>query len=315
MIFVKILSMMKLVRGQKFYNMSKFYSKILLFGEYSIIKGSQGLAFPLKKFYGELKFPHVNTSKPEHNLSDFCQYISGRGILANLLDTDLFRSELEQGLYFDSNIPIGHGVGSSGALCASIFARYSKEFKRKKTYTQSELKYLQDLMALMESYYHGTSSGLDCLISLIDKPVFIRSRNDVESIEDLPKHKMGHFYLYETHIIRKTAPLVHTFLKDYDQSQQVREGVQRFSQLTNELILSLLQAKKTIFDELFSQISRFQYLNFETMICDNIKAFWLQGLESKEFFVKLCGAGGGGYYLVYSPNKALSYPNLTKIDL
>jgi mevalonate kinase len=34
----------------------KFYSKILLFGEYTIINGSQGLAIPLDKFYMKFTF-------------------------------------------------------------------------------------------------------------------------------------------------------------------------------------------------------------------------------------------------------------------
>ena len=31
-----------------------------------------------------------------------------------------------RGLYFESTIPQGFGIGSSGALCAAIYDRYSK---------------------------------------------------------------------------------------------------------------------------------------------------------------------------------------------
>ena len=37
-------------------NKKKFFSKILLFGEYGIIKNSKALVIPYKKYYGSLKF-------------------------------------------------------------------------------------------------------------------------------------------------------------------------------------------------------------------------------------------------------------------
>ena len=40
-----------------------FYSKILLFGEYSIIKSSNALAMPYKLFEGELKFKEVKADR------------------------------------------------------------------------------------------------------------------------------------------------------------------------------------------------------------------------------------------------------------
>ena len=33
------------------------------------------------------------------------------------------------------------------------------------------------------------------------------------------------------------------------------------------------------------------------MIVDPVKTLWQQSFESNECFIKLCGAGGGGYYL------------------
>ena len=42
-------------------------------------------------------------------------------------DLDAFSNDIEGGMYFDSSIPQGYGVGSSGALVASIYDRYASE--------------------------------------------------------------------------------------------------------------------------------------------------------------------------------------------
>jgi mevalonate kinase len=61
-----------------------------------------------------------------------------------------------------------------------------------------------------------------------------------------------------------------------------------------------LQAKTNDFLNHFSDLSKLQYVYFEKMIPQNLKEIWLTGLESKEYYMKLCGAGGGGFYLLYS---------------
>jgi mevalonate kinase len=291
-----------------------FSSKLLLFGEYSIIKGSKGLAIPFNKFSGKLvKAKNADDIKESLKLDDLFNFVKGSGILSRVLDMKSFEADIKDGLFFDSNIPLGHGVGSSGALCASLYYRYAYDFERKTKFKKDELKCLQDFMALMESYYHGSSSGLDCLISLINRPILIESRNNLKEIDVPDLDYFGHFYLYETNIIRKTGPLVHEFLSDYENNQDFRQGFEEFMKLTNITIDSLVGKKKEEFINGFNQISRNQYLHFSKMIPGGIKEFWLEGLEKKDFFIKLCGAGGGGFFLVYSPYEKLNQPNLIEI--
>ena len=40
-------------------------------------------------------------------------------------DFDKLDSDLQNGMYFDSSIPQGYGVGSSGALVAAFYDRYA----------------------------------------------------------------------------------------------------------------------------------------------------------------------------------------------
>ena len=51
-----------------------FYSKILLFGEYSIIQGSDGLAIPFSKYSGVLKVGPVDHQGPL-DLCEFVEYV------------------------------------------------------------------------------------------------------------------------------------------------------------------------------------------------------------------------------------------------
>ena len=65
--------------------------------------------------------------------------------------------EAENTLTIDSNIPIGYGLGSSGAVTACIYERYAVKTTKQET-TRTRL-------AQMESFFHGKSSGIDPWVS------------------------------------------------------------------------------------------------------------------------------------------------------
>lgn len=281
-----------------------FAAKILLFGEYTLIKGSQGLAVPLDNFTAS--FHKKNGSDAVQNafrLDSFYNYLKGSNILSENMDLKKFKTDIDDGVYLKSNIPQGYGVGSSGTLCAAVYAKYAYEFKRKENYTSSELNHLKDIMVLMENFYHGTSSGLDCLVSLLNKSVFVSERNIYELIEKPSLGSLGHFYLYDSGISRKTAAFVYGFLQQYDTNQNYKNKIDNHSELVNSLISNAINQKKESFKSSFYELSRFQYLHFSDMIPDAMKDLWMRGLETKEYLFKLCGAGGGGFFIIYSDNK------------
>lgn len=284
--------------------MSQFPAKILLFGEYGIIKGSQGIALPYSPFFGELSSAGTADKVSQTlKLNEFYEYLEGSQLLSETMDLARFKSDLENGCYFKSNIPQGYGIGSSGALCAALYAKYANDFERKDKYTNQELKSLKDKMALMESFYHGTSSGVDCLISLVNLPCLIKSRSHVEIIENPHLDSFGSFYLFDSGAARKTTSFVHHFLERYEQDDQYKSDINTFSELTDILIYQLVSHDPHDFEKNFYELSRMQYLHFSQMIPDRVKSIWLKGLETKEYSFKLSGAGGGGYFIVYSKNK------------
>jgi len=108
---------------------SLFHSKISLFGEYGVIIGSKGLIIPYNFYGGKLK---LSLSNKDNNLSNntltaFSKYL--KKIPNPLVDFNwkAMESDLDNYLYFESDIPKGYGVGSSGALVASIYDRYATQ--------------------------------------------------------------------------------------------------------------------------------------------------------------------------------------------
>ena len=95
---------------------NSFYSKIMLFGEYSIICGSMALTIPYSHFNGSLKFinknhytdldfaRHSNNQLRKYYL-EYLQPIAENGGLPERFNHKLFEKEINQGLYFESSIP------------------------------------------------------------------------------------------------------------------------------------------------------------------------------------------------------------------
>ena len=110
-----------------------FHSKILLFGEYSIIQESMGLSLPYDLFYGQLSFDRTNEDgefivKSREQLSNFSVYLEGLNEsddFKSKIDLERLKEDLEKGMYFKSSIPQGFGIGSSGALCAAVYDNYA----------------------------------------------------------------------------------------------------------------------------------------------------------------------------------------------
>lgn len=170
-------------------NEQTFNSKILLFGEYSIIQDSMGLTLPYNEFNGKLTFDanEMNeqfvTESNEH-LLDFANYLQHLLTTKQLnidFDIDAFKNDIENGMYFQSSIPQGFGVGSSGALVAAVYGKYTKnKVTIDHAPNKDEILNLKSILAKMESHFHGSSSGVDPLICYLNLPLLINGKNGVE---------------------------------------------------------------------------------------------------------------------------------------
>jgi len=148
-------------------------AKLLLFGEHTVLVGSSSLAIPLRQF--AMTCVKKTGSHPAW-LSEYATFIKQE--CSDIIDTALLDSWLE-GHTIESNIPIGYGLGSSGALTAAIYDICGSDT------SHQDYKVHQDQMARMESFFHGKSSGFDPLVSYVDRPI-LRTVTAIEvSEEDL----------------------------------------------------------------------------------------------------------------------------------
>lgn len=300
-----------------------FYAKILLFGEYGIIKDSKGLAIPYNTYKGALKIPKTQTGptkKSNENLKGFYGYLTKRADdMGQSFYLDNFRSDIENGLYFDSSIPQGYGVGSSGALVAAVYDKYAvNKITVLENLTREKLLELKSVFGKMESYFHGSSSGLDPLNSYLSLPILINSKTHLEPA-GIPAQKQGKgaVFLLDSNQVGKTEPLVSLFM-----NKMKNEGFRRminedFATYTDACIDDFLHGNvKSLFGNV-KKLSKVVLDNFKPMIPKPFHQVWQQGIDTNAYYLKLCGSGGGGYILGFTQDfeKAKSILKNHKLDV
>jgi mevalonate kinase len=294
---------------------NEFPSKILFFGEYGILLNSQALLIPYPLFKAQLRFSEDNASEQktmhEHSnqiLAKFCQYIKQIDDKFNFLDRfdhARFEPEISEGLYFDSNIPAGYGLGSSGTLTAAVYSRYLKPNNLLVPLVtgMASMMFIKNDLALLESFFHGQSSGIDPLLSYYKKPLIFSSRR----IEPVTFRKIREndlfIFLIDTKTARNTGDFVKQFLLDSKDKRYLKKIKYEYLQLNEICINTLVQGEIKEFFQSLHQLSEFQFQYFRKMIPDRIKTLWESGLGSVHYKLKLCGSGGGGYMLAFATNK------------
>ncbi|MBT6169634.1 MAG: mevalonate kinase [Flavobacteriaceae bacterium] len=283
-----------------------FYSKILLFGEYGIIKNSKGLSIPYNFYKGGLKLGDLRieiVKESNENLSIYRDYLLKIDNSIVLFDFNKMNDDLSNGMYFDSTIPQGYGIGSSGALVAAFYDRYAEnKITVLENLTKDKIIILKNIFSKMESHFHGKSSGLDPLNSYLSLPILIRSKNQIETtgIPFQSSTGKGTVFLLDSGKSSETAPMVDIFfnsMKNKNYSKIIRED---FIRITDSCVDNFLEGNfKSLFLDI-RNLSKVVLDNFKPMIPKNFHNIWAKGIESNDYFLKLCGSGGGGYILGFS---------------
>ena len=271
-----------------------FNSKILLFGEYGIMHDSNALSIPYKKFNGSLsKSDHLSEDQKisNRNIESLYEYIIQEDYLNDIINSDNLKEEIDSGLYFDSNIPIGSGLGSSGALVSSIISRYSKVDL--KSFSNSEIK---KIMSLVESKFHGNSSGFDPAVSYFNKPMLYTNQK-IKLIERIA-FKDFKVYIIDSQIDSSTKKMIKVFEDKISKSEFRLFFNSKFINNTNQCINHLINTSK-LFRDSVKELSNDTLHNFQEMIPEKLKNKWKEGIKNDSYYMKLCGSGGGGFFLAY----------------
>ena len=288
-----------------------FYSKILLFGEYGIIQDSKGLSIPYNFYNGALKTEDNQTEeavKSNGNLKRFVTYLDDLQTQNPELVTfniENLKNDVDNGMYFDSSIPQGYGVGSSGALVAAVYDKYAQnKITVLENLTREKLLKLKNIFSQMESFFHGKSSGLDPLNSYLSIPILINSKDNIEAT-GIPTQSLtgkGAVFLLDSGIVGETAPMVNIFmekLKDQGFRTMLKS---QFIKYTDACVENFLGGDiKSLFANT-KQLSKVVLGNFKPMIPEQFHNIWQQGIDSNDYYLKLCGSGGGGYILGFTEN-------------
>ncbi len=270
--------------------MKHYFAKILLFGEHTVNRGSRALAIPYPAFSGS--WQRAADPALQQQLPQLADYLADLPALD--LDVEAFRRDLAEGWHFAADIPMGYGLGSSGALCAAIYERYAHQpILPSETHRLGELR---QILAQIEQFFHGKSSGTDPLICYLQQPILIHPDGQIQTVH-IPRQSPLTFFLLDTQTPRRTEPMVAYFLERCADPAFADKVATELAAYNNFAIAAFLQAEWDNLFEDMTNISRFQMEHLAAMTPDHFHAVWNEGLQGNLYRLKLCGAGGGGFIL------------------
>ncbi len=289
--------------------MARIYpSKLLLFGEYTVLSGSQALAVPLSHWKGEWRQDENAVIHEDSPLYAYVDWLKAHDLISAASAAHMI-TDAEEGWMYEADIPIGYGLGSSGAFVAALYDRY---ITKENTTTPSSVL---EMLSRMEGYFHGSSSGMDPMVSYSGEAVYKNEQGAFQCVHD-PGWPEGYkVYLLDSGIERSTGPLVQIFkelLKDPEFKTKIKREL---IPVVEHAIHFYLSGTGSMLEECLSVISQFEREYFSMLIPDPVKDQWDELIEIPGVYVKFCGAGGGGYFQVISTSNHPSglFKNLISI--
>ena len=287
----------------------KFSSKLLLFGEYTLMAGSEALTIPLNEYGGQLilePIDSVESIRSNFQLKKFYDYLfSKKDYFPEGLELDLsgFKNDLDKGLYLSSDIPQGYGAGSSGVLVAAVYHAYTKNPPAEES--TSVLRNLKHVFSFMESFFHGRSSGIDPLSCYIGKPLRMTSPEITEPVTFIVTNNTSGLFMFllDTGFPSRTGGLVQIFQEKQKSKLFMDAMVNKIIPATNKCIALILSADTKTFEAEIRQLSALQLEFFQEMIPDPYKMIWENGIKTENYSLKLCGSGGGGFILGFAEDR------------
>ena len=267
------------------------------------------MSIPYNFYNGALKRevnPSEEAIKSNENLKRFVSYLETlQSEQPELVTFDLvtLKNDVATGMFFDSSIPQGYGVGSSGALVAAIYDKYAQhKITVLENLTREKLLKLKMIFGQMESFFHGKSSGLDPLNSYLSIPILINSKDNIEAT-GIPTQSLegnGAVFLLDSGIVGETAPMVTIFMEKLKDQGFRKMLKSEFIKHTDACVENFLGGDiKSLFANT-KKLSKVVLNNFKPMIPEQFHTIWQKGIDSNDYYLKLCGSGGGGYILGFT---------------
>lgn len=272
-------------------------SKVMLVGEYGVVAGGSALTIPFRKFNARVRsVKDVPAGKEEeasqsvHYLKALFNYIKSKpdGSFNAPPDLDKFSDRIED-QWLDMSIPIGYGLGSSGAVSAAVYDLFFPGSEN-----QSLIHQKEDL-ASIESYFHGQSSGVDALTCYTDVPLYFHTDGTIQIVDIDPTSFPGNyrFFLLDSGKRFDTGPLVKHFLENMENPGFASSIRSEYLVVNQKLIETLIGERDADPALLVRVLSDYQFTHFRKMIPFQAVDLWIEGQVSNEYYLKLNGSGGG----------------------
>ncbi len=269
----------------------RYPAKILLFGEYLLLRGATALSLPVHQFGGHWAWAGKHGKPPmQGRLPEFAKSDVLRAIPE--MDCEAFASELSRGLWLRSNVPGGYGLGSSGVVCAAVLERYLQE-------KPDDINLLKEYFSLIEGFFHEKSSGIDPLTSYLDQPVVVKNKTEAKIIEWPKWENHLQIFLLDSRQTRTSGKVMHQFL-DKTKDPKFATLLDNYIETVHEpMAEAFLEGDFDKFWHHIGDVSAFQWQHQQFLIPESLDHRWSEGLRTDDYFLKICGAGGGGFSLLF----------------
>jgi mevalonate kinase len=275
----------------------RYPSKIMLAGEYGVVVGGSALTIPYPRFYAQVRPTDDIPPGRGEAAEQSARYLAGLyGYIRDLpagtfhAGPDLEHVSRATGKYWiEMNIPVGYGLGSSGAVSAAVYDLFFPGAG------DQDLTRRRSDLAAIESYFHGRSSGVDALTCHTATPLHFMEDGTIRQVTLDPSELPGgyRFFLLDSGEKFDTGPLVKKFLKRMEKPSFASSIRDEYLLLNRKLIEILLRQREADPAMLVRLISDFQLHHMREMIPEQMIDEWIGGLVTNEYYYKLNGSGGG----------------------
>jgi mevalonate kinase len=168
---------------------------------------------------------------------------------------------------------------------------------------QKDLAGLREQLAAIESCFHSKSSGTDPLVSYLNQPVFISPDGIAAMDTDLAS--LGNIIrvdLIDSGVPGETKTGVSGFENKFLQTPESRKKFEsEYIPLVNGIINKIKHGIRTGIFEDCLQLTRYQTALFPQLFTPDTLDLSKKGIAAGTEAIKLCGSGGGGYYIRIRP--------------
>ncbi|HTO34613.1 MAG TPA: hypothetical protein VLZ72_00125, partial [Flavobacterium sp.] len=110
----------------------------------------------------------------------------------------------------------------------------------------------------------------------------------------------GAVFLLDSGVVGETAPMVSIFMENLKDKGFRKMLKNKFIKYTDACVENFLKGDvKSLFSNT-KELSKVVFDNFKPMIPEKFHELWKNGIETNDYYLKLCGSGGGGYILGFT---------------